>query len=206
MINQLSPRDVERLSAYLDGALSLRDRASIDQRLQAETALASGLKQLEAVRALLRRAPQRSTQRNFRLDPSVFGARQKRATGGWNSLSLVSAAATFMLMAVLAGDFWASGQFALGAAAPLAGEAPSAFLAQESEMKTEESPTPEEAGGAIVEGGEMGAADFERALSVESADPVRTFLLEYSSVLEISLGVVAILAGILALQRRQQRS
>lgn len=210
MMSGISPRDFERLSAYLDGALKAKDRSQFEQRLRAEPALARAMEILEGTRALLRRVPQRRTPRSFTLTPAMVGVEPKRAFGGWNSLSLVSAVATLMLVVVLAGDFWAGGFLAPGAGAPAADEAPQAFLAQESDMKASETPTPGLGGEMVQETEELElyAAPEETGRTGDESAPfeLRTFLLENARQFEIGLGLLAILTGLLAWRQINSRS
>lgn len=209
MMSGISPRDFERLSAYLDDALDPKDRNQFEMRLRAEPALASALKDLDVTRALIRRVPQRRAPRSFTLTPAMAGVDQKRAFGGWNSLNLVSAAATLMLVVVLAGDFWAGGFLASGAGAPAGVEAPEAFLAQESDMKDSETPMPGVAGETVQETAdpELYAAPEEIGRLADENAPfeLRTFMLENARQLEIGLGLVAILTGLLAWRARQRQ-
>jgi hypothetical protein len=206
----ISPRDIERLSAYLDGALQPGERSQLDQRLRAEPALAAVLKDLEGTRALLRRVAQRRAPRSFTLTPAMAWGERKRVIGGWNSFNLVSAVATLMLIVVLAGDLWAGGLLQLGGAAPAAEEAPQAFLAQEADMKASETPTGE-FGAETVEGTEefeLYAAPEESGRLADEAAPfeLRTFMLENARGLEIGLGLLAIATGALAWRARHKRS
>jgi len=66
-------RDVEKLSAYLDGQLKPSEIARLESRLQTETQLASVLKDLRQARGLLRQLPQRRAPRNFTLTPKMVG-------------------------------------------------------------------------------------------------------------------------------------
>jgi len=66
-------RDVEQLSAYLDGQLKPSEIARLESRLQADPALASVLKDLRQARVLLRQLPQRRAPRNFTLTPKMVG-------------------------------------------------------------------------------------------------------------------------------------
>ncbi len=68
-------RDVELLSAYLDGKLSRSDAARLESRLSADPDLRGTLEQLRETRGLLRRLPQRRAPRNFRLTPKMVGIR-----------------------------------------------------------------------------------------------------------------------------------
>jgi anti-sigma factor RsiW len=66
-------RDVEKLSAYLDGQLKSSEVARLESRLQSDPELASILVELRQARGLLRRLPQRRAPRNFTLTPKMVG-------------------------------------------------------------------------------------------------------------------------------------
>jgi hypothetical protein len=66
-------RDVEKLSAYLDGQLKPSEKARLESRLQTDPQLASILKDLRQTRGLLRQLPQRHAPRNFALTPKMVG-------------------------------------------------------------------------------------------------------------------------------------
>jgi anti-sigma factor RsiW len=66
-------RDVEKLSAYLDGQLKPSEKARLESRLRSEPELASVLKELRQTRGLLRQLPQRRAPRNFTLTPKMVG-------------------------------------------------------------------------------------------------------------------------------------
>jgi len=66
-------RDVEKLSAYLDGQLKPSEVARLESRIQTEPQLASILQDLRQTRSLLRQLPQRRAPRNFTLTPKMVG-------------------------------------------------------------------------------------------------------------------------------------
>jgi hypothetical protein len=66
-------RDVEKLSAYLDGQLKPSEIARLESRFQSEPELASALKDLRQARGVLRQLPQRRAPRNFILTPKMVG-------------------------------------------------------------------------------------------------------------------------------------
>ena len=68
-------RDVEKLSAYLDGQLKPSEIARLEARLQSEPELASVFKDLRQARGLLRQLPQRRAPRNFTLTPKMVGGK-----------------------------------------------------------------------------------------------------------------------------------
>lgn len=68
-------RDVEVLSAYLDGQLSPSEAARLEARLSSDPSLKATLEDLRQTRTLLRKLPQRRAPRNFRLSPKMAGLR-----------------------------------------------------------------------------------------------------------------------------------
>ncbi|MEZ0395038.1 MAG: zf-HC2 domain-containing protein [Anaerolineales bacterium] len=66
-------RDLEQLSAYLDGQLPQAEAARLESRLAADPALAAALEELRQARAVLRRAPRRRAPRAFTLTPQMAG-------------------------------------------------------------------------------------------------------------------------------------
>ena len=69
----MNQRDVELLSAYLDGQLKPSDSARLEARLKSDSELVSVMDDLRAARNLLRRLPQRRAPRNFTLTPKMVG-------------------------------------------------------------------------------------------------------------------------------------
>jgi hypothetical protein len=72
-MNQPSFRDVELLSAYLDGQLPQVDSARLESRLKADPQLRSVYDDLLQARSLLRKLPARRAPRNFVLTPRMAG-------------------------------------------------------------------------------------------------------------------------------------
>ncbi len=66
-------RDVERLSAYLDGQLDQGEAARLETRLETDPQLASVFEALRQSRVILRQLPQRRAPRNFTLTPKMIG-------------------------------------------------------------------------------------------------------------------------------------
>ncbi|MDQ3004731.1 MAG: hypothetical protein M3R47_05035, partial [Chloroflexota bacterium] len=69
----MNQRDVELLSAYLDGQLKPSDSARLEARLKSDSELVSVMDDLRAARNLLRRLPQRRAPRTFTLTPKMVG-------------------------------------------------------------------------------------------------------------------------------------
>lgn len=69
----MNNRDLELLSAYLDGELNLSDSARLESRLKNDPGLVSVLDDLRAARTLLRKLPKRRAPRNFTLTRKMVG-------------------------------------------------------------------------------------------------------------------------------------
>ena len=67
MKNNMTFRDVEKLSAYLDGQLSRAEAARLESRLASDPGLRAVMDDLRHTRAVLRAAPKRRAPRNFTL-------------------------------------------------------------------------------------------------------------------------------------------
>ena len=112
---ELSPRDWEALSAYLDGRLSPRERARLEARLAREPALRQRLAELRALRAALRDLPPPRVPRNFTLRPEMVRPTASPRRGTW--WRWATALTALLLVLVVLAD-WGLGRMALQAAAP----------------------------------------------------------------------------------------
>lgn len=74
-MNGPSYRDLEILSAYLDGQLSASENKRLETRLKSDPSLRSALDELGCTRNLFRRLPHRRSPRNFMLTPKMVGLR-----------------------------------------------------------------------------------------------------------------------------------
>ncbi|GMV34544.1 MAG: hypothetical protein DCC59_02630 [Chloroflexi bacterium] len=66
-------RDIENLSAYLDGQLDEKKSTEIESRLKSDPELESALQELRFARTVLRRLPARKAPRNFTLTRQMAG-------------------------------------------------------------------------------------------------------------------------------------
>ncbi len=66
-------RDIEQLSAYLDGQLSPSDSTRLESRLQSDPELASAFDDIRSARGILRKLPSRKAPRNFTLTRKMVG-------------------------------------------------------------------------------------------------------------------------------------
>jgi anti-sigma factor RsiW len=69
----MNRRDMEQLSAYLDGELKPSDLTKLETRLKTDPELVSALNDIRAARTLLRKLPQRKAPRNFTLTRKMVG-------------------------------------------------------------------------------------------------------------------------------------
>lgn len=69
----MNQRDLELLSAYLDGQLKPSESARLETRLKTDPQFASVLTDLRATRNLLRKLPSRKAPRNFTLTRKMVG-------------------------------------------------------------------------------------------------------------------------------------
>lgn len=222
MNTPVSNHDLERLSAYLDGALPAGEQRQVATRLQHEPDLAAALQQLAATRALLRRAPQRRAPRHFTLTPAMAGLRQ--AGGGWLGWGLASAVSSLLLVATLL-----LGQ-PLGAAAPamlsvqsadeVAPEALAAPMLEAAPKDAEagdeaaeaEEPMEDAAGGAGEISGDAGNAEMfatpseeMRSLPMEPAPfDWFAFLMENRLWIAVALAGIAVATALTAWRRRRR--
>ncbi len=100
----LTDRDTEQLSAYIDGALDESERAELEARLQTDDALRRELDALRHTVALVRDLPPLKAPRDFTLTPAMLqGARvaapvAPRRIIRFPAVSLVSAAASVVMI------------------------------------------------------------------------------------------------------------
>jgi hypothetical protein len=66
-------REIEQLSAYLDGQLNTSELARLESRLNSDLELVSVLDDLRAARGILRQLPKRKAPRNFTLTRKMVG-------------------------------------------------------------------------------------------------------------------------------------
>ena len=120
-LKQLSRRDLERLSAYLDGELTASEAQDLEHRLEHEPIMREALEELRATRDLLGAMPEVRIPRNFVLSPEMVGQVER----GWRYpvLQLATALAAFAFLLVVGFDAITS-QGLGGASAPMMAEAP----------------------------------------------------------------------------------
>lgn len=108
------PIDDELLSAWLDGRVSAAERDAVDAAIAADPAARAQVADLRATVALLRGLPQPAPRRTFILTPEQ-GAAIRPARAAWitrlfPAVSVASAVAAVLCIALVAGDL-ATGSF-----------------------------------------------------------------------------------------------
>ncbi len=103
MTQQISPRDYELLSAYLDGELSARDRARLEARMSKQPELRLGLEELRQTSLLLRSLPRKRAPRNFTIPNAL--PRRRALPRLYPALSFASALAGILFLIVFIGDY-----------------------------------------------------------------------------------------------------
>ena len=111
MIESPTLKDLELISAYLDGACSLKDRRKVDDRLQSEPEFAQVVREYEHVRRLLKALPLKRAPRNFTLSASQVPAKPQRFFLV-PTLNFVAMAAAFTVVVVFVGSNFFPGLFA----------------------------------------------------------------------------------------------
>ena len=169
---QMSARETEQLSAYLDGRLERSEAARLEARLKQDPQLRLELHELRAAVRLLSSLPQIRAPRSFTLQPRAAGRRP-----AYPLLQLGTALATLSFLVVVGADFLmaraaqpallASREFESPAAEPeLAVEAPA--MDQQLGLAAEATPAAEAAAGA------EGAPEDNFLAQAESAVPTGT--------------------------------
>ena len=99
-------RDVELLSAYLDGQLKPSQKASLESRIASNPELYTALEELRQARSLLRQIPSRRAPRNFTLTPKMAGLKPPLPRS-YPVFRFASVVATLLLFLSFAANFMA---------------------------------------------------------------------------------------------------
>ncbi len=145
MTEDITRREWEALSAYLDGELNPRDRVRLEKKLNAEQNLRSALTELQRTRSILLNQPIIRAPRNFTLSSSVAGVHLKKRplTGLFNSLRLASAFAGVLFVLVILGDVFLGSQAGRGVPMSVDTQAIQEFAQPVEEASVEEAPVAE---------------------------------------------------------------
>ncbi len=119
MTTQLSPRDWEQLSAYMDGQLSINDTQAMGKRLDESKELRQALEQLRQTQSMLKAIPMHRVRHNFTLTAEMV--KPNKALKLLPVFRFASALASLGLVVLFLLDFGLSfSKMSLGASAPMA--------------------------------------------------------------------------------------
>ena len=104
----ISTRDMNRLSAYLDDALSDKERTRFDMHLAQSKEMQLALANHKRLKAALRALPVKKAPRDFMLTEEMVRLRKPRASL-FPAFRLASAVVAFLLIAVFAGEYLLKG-------------------------------------------------------------------------------------------------
>jgi anti-sigma factor RsiW len=156
-------REIENLSAYLDGQLDKSDAAQVEARLKTDPELDSVLRDLRAARGILRKLPARKAPRNFTLTRQMVGLKPPlprtyslfRFATAFAAILFVMSFSVNMLSPFVSFGAPAAPGFGYGGGGDAAMEAPAATeeapAAAAEEPMIEMAPAPAEEGTRIVE-------------------------------------------------------
>jgi hypothetical protein len=143
MKNQITPRDYELISAYLDNQLGNQERALLESRLKADPELRNELQEITKTRLLIHNLPKLRAPRNYFVRAEAVHVRPIQRLAP--VFGIVSAVASILLALVVFGStfFNTNPQVAMAPAVPVANEA---LSAQQEVQRSAASPiTPTEA-------------------------------------------------------------
>jgi hypothetical protein len=147
----LSKRDLMRLSAYIDGQLSPRQRAEVEARLEVEPAFSQALAELERVVAAIGSLEPVVVPRNFMLTPEMAGVR--RPSRSYPLLQFATAISALAFVALIGIDFFGT----QGSAWQLASRASEQTMFESAPAVSDE--IQENAGAALFAAGEQAAEE-----------------------------------------------
>lgn len=112
MTEQITQRELEALSAYLDGQLSSKECTNLERLLEERADLQTALDGLSQTRAILRSQPPLRAPRNFMLTPEQAGIRAKQpsVTPLFSAMRLASVLASVLFILVVVGDLLTGGR------------------------------------------------------------------------------------------------
>ena len=99
----LSDRDLEMLSAYLDGEISRKDRERLEARILEDKDLSNTLKQLRRTRQVMRGLPSMRAPRNYYITPEMVG-RKETVSRAFPVLRFASVLASVLFVLLFLGD------------------------------------------------------------------------------------------------------
>ncbi len=181
-VRKLSQRDLERLSAYLDGELNAKQAARIEARLDREPLLRDALEELRQTARLLHSMPQVTPPRHFTLTPEMLKSHKHRYAYPALKLAsaLVAAAFVFVIGIDVFGAVKGSDEFAINFAQRSVAEVPAmdADVEEAEDMVAAEGESEEVVGEAAEPLAESAAEAYEEDIAVGAGGGEQTQLPE----------------------------
>jgi len=170
-ISDISPRDIEQISAYLDGELTPQEVTRLEARLWQEPQLRDALDELGRTRTMLRSMPRLRAPRNFTISPKMAAQIKRRRFDLrlYPIFGFASALATIVLLFVLSVDFLGVGSSIV---AQPALQPTSAIVAMEAAQP--ESPSPVEPSPAALKMAEAPQDEAQPAMADTPIQPTST--------------------------------
>jgi hypothetical protein len=106
MTNQMTSRDYELISAYLDNQLGIQECERLEARLKIDPVLQKALNELSQTRSLLHNLPKIRAPRNYYINAQLVSkTTESRSIFRWApTMGIISAVATILLVLVIFGD------------------------------------------------------------------------------------------------------
>ena len=109
MTENISRRDWERLSAYLDKQLSAKESARLKARLQTDIILLTAFKELQMTRNALKQLPHLRAPRNFTLTSEMVDVRKLYPSRWYPAFRVASMLTSLLFMLIIMGDLFSRG-------------------------------------------------------------------------------------------------
>jgi len=111
---QISQKDWQQLSAYVDGQLGSRDRMRLEARLSKEPGLQSTLDDLRLIKTTMGELPIVPAPRNFTLTPEMAGqaVQQRRSARLYSTFRMASLVSSLLFVLIFLGDIFSVGRLA----------------------------------------------------------------------------------------------
>jgi hypothetical protein len=116
MNREISTKDLQQLSEYLDGKLPEKERIQVEARLRSHPELREELEGLRRTHLMLRQLPRRRAPRNFFITPEMVSKRPTLRL--FPVFRLASALAGLLLVVAFAGDLFFGSASSTGYSAP----------------------------------------------------------------------------------------
>ncbi len=182
MKNQITSRDYELISAYLDNQLGDKERAFLETRLKADPELRNELHEISKTRLLVHSLAKLKAPRNYYINATAVRARPTLRLAP--VFGIVSAVASVLLALVIFGSTFleTSPQVAMAPSLPVVNET---IPAQQEVQRSAASPnTPTEAAPVVMMGAPLVASPTQnigvfKAGPTENATPTTVYLYAY---------------------------